>query len=216
MRAVILVPVKDPARAKSRMAPVLSPVERSRLAGCMLDDLISALKPLQTPVVMVTDAEDAAVTAQKLGWRVFWEAGQINESVSVDVASHQLAMEGVEAVLRLPADIPLALSDDVSGLLETKLPGPSAVLVPALGGMGTNALLRNPPDLFPSRFGRNSFVLHTQEALRTRACVKVVENSRIALDLDDAEDLRLFIDQPGDTATRRLLEDLNLRDRLFR
>lgn len=214
MNTVILVPVKDPSKAKARLASILTPEQRCELARTMLDDLALALKPLGARVAFVTNSRPAGDLAAELGWRVFWETRQITESASVDEASRRLAAEGVEAVLRLPADIPLVRSEDVRKLLDVRLQPRSAVLVPSRDRMGTNAVLRRPPDLFPSRFGRNSFVLHMQEALRVQARVEVVELPRLALDLDAPDDLRRFLDRREDTATSRLLAGLDLMKRL--
>jgi 2-phospho-L-lactate guanylyltransferase len=214
MKTVILVPVKDPARAKARMTPVLTPEDRCRLAAAMFEDLIRILRPLSVPVVLVTDSENAARVGRKLGWRVLWETVQITESASVDEASRQLTQEGSGAVLRLPADIPLTRSQDIQQVLDVSPGMWSAVLVPSWDRMGTNAILRTPPDLFPSRFGQNSLVLHTQESLRVRARLELLENPRIALDLDDAGDIVRFLEQESDTATSRLLADLKLQERL--
>jgi 2-phospho-L-lactate guanylyltransferase len=210
----ILVPVKNPNRAKIRMAPILSGKERSRLAGAMLDDLIRSLKPLGRRVVLVTDSEPAAKIARSLGWRVLWESNPISESASVDEASRQLARENTSAVLRLPADIPLAETEDIRRLLDFGLTARAALLVPSRDGLGTNAVLRKPPDLFPSRFGHNSFVLHTQEGLRAGAEIHVLENSRIALDLDDPGDILKFLAHGSDTSTGKLLADLKIGERL--
>jgi 2-phospho-L-lactate guanylyltransferase len=214
VKTVILVPVKDSTRAKLRMSPVLSPDERCRLAGAMLDDLIRALKPLDARVAIVTDSGWAAKTAASLEWRVFRETGQISESASVDSACRLLAREKSGAVLCLPADIPLAQAADFQRVLEAGMNGRSGVLVPSWDRMGTNAVLRRPPDLFPSRFGHNSLVLHLQEALRAQVHVELLENPRIALDLDDAGDIRRFLAHKSDTATARLLTDLNIEERL--
>ncbi len=214
MSTVILVPVKNTAKAKMRMAPVLSPGERGRLADAMLDDLICALRPLAARVALVTDSEPAAKIARKVGWRVLWETGQITESVSVDEASRQLARERTGAVLRLPADIPLAKTADIQQLLDVALSTRSALMVPSWDRLGTNAILRKPADLFPSRFGHNSLVLHMQEALRVGAHVEILENARIGLDLDDPSDILRFLTQTSDTATSRLLVDLKINERL--
>jgi len=214
MRTVILVPVKDPTRAKARMAPFLSPEDRRRLACAMLEDLISVLSPLSVPVALVTDSDYAAKLGHRLGWRVFEETVQISESASVDQASSRLAGEGAASVLRLPGDIPLARSADIRQVIDANPGLPSAVIVPSWDLMGTNALLRTPPDLFPSRFGHNSLVLHTQESLRKRARLVVLESPRIALDLDDPADLFRFLDEVSDTATGRLLDNLRIKERL--
>ncbi len=214
MTGMILVPIKDPARAKSRLSDLLTAPERSLLAWAMLEDLISVLEPLPWPVAFVTSSERAAARAAGLGYRVLWEGGQISESASVDAASRILKGEGVDAVLRLPADIPLAKTGDVEELLAQPVAAPCAILVPSWNRMGTNALLRMPPDLFPSRFGKNSFERHFREAAAVGAQVRIVENVHLALDIDDPTDVARFLAQPVEGETRRLLGELNVSRRL--
>lgn len=209
MTATILVPVKDQLKAKSRMSPALSMAQRADLAWAMFMDLNRALQTISAPVVLVTDSPRAEEFARTLGWRVLFESIQISESRSVDEASSQLASEGCRSVLRLPADLPLIQSQDILDLLSRDSTLKSVRLVPSRDRLGTNAILRTPPDLFPSRFGHNSLVLHIQEALRTGARIEIVENSRLALDLDDETDIAEFLSRPSDTETFKLLSDLN-------
>jgi 2-phospho-L-lactate guanylyltransferase len=108
----------------------------------------------------------------------------------VDGASRLCAEQGVTALLRIPIDIPLATSDDMDAILSAAETAPSAVIVPSRDGTGTNALLRSPPCLFPSHFGPNSFEKHVAEAERCGASRKILHNPRIALDIDEREDLR--------------------------
>src|SRR5439155_5902007 len=147
MSTVILVPVKDPAKAKARMTPILTAEERSLLAQTMFEDLVAALCALspERPVVLVTNSEAASVRARSLGWRVLWEQEQISESNSVDRASELLAREGMAAALRIPADVPLIRAQDIDELLSIVPDATSALLVPSWDRTGTNALLRRPP-----------------------------------------------------------------------
>jgi len=215
MSTVILVPVKDPAKAKARMAPILTAEERSLLAQTMFEDLAEALcAPPERHVVLVTNSETASERARSLGWRVLWEEEQISESNSVDRASALLAREGVAAALRVPADVPLIRAQDIDELLSIVPDATSALLVPSWDRTGTNALLRRPPDLFPSRFGPNSLVLHTQEAWRAQVRLAIVENERIALDLDDAADILRFTELDSETRTGRLLQKLRIAERI--
>ena len=188
--------------------------ERALLAKTMFEDVAGTLASLSSPVVIVTNSQEAAQQARKLGWRVLWETYQVSESASVDAASAQLRQEGITSVLRLPADLPLVTSADIEQIFADAMPAPSAVLVPSGDRMGTNALLRTPPDLFSSRFGHNSFVLHMQEARRSKAQIRVTENPNIALDLDDTSDLRRFLERPSNTRTYQLLQKLAIRERL--
>lgn len=214
MSTSILVPVKEHKNAKSRMSTMLAADERALLAKTMFEDVADTLASLSSPVVIVTNSQEAAQQARKLGWRVLWETCQVSESASVDAASAQLRQEGITSVLRLPADLPLVTSADIEQIFAGAMPAPSAVLVPSGDRMGTNALLRTPPDLFSSRFGHNSFVLHMQEARRSKAQIRVTENSNIALDLDDTSDLRRFLERPSNTRTYQLLQKLAIRERL--
>ena len=216
MKPAILVPLKENTRAKSRLSPLLSSHERSQVAWMLLEDLIRALRPLPVPVFLLTSSARAAARADALGWTVIREARQISESVSVDAASRQLKQTGIEAVLRLPADLPQVRAQDVAALLSVPVEPPCAVLSPSRDRTGTNAILRAPPDLFPSHFGPGSFALHLREAEKAGAQIRIVDNPRLALDLDDAGDVAHLLSQPEEGATYRLLLDLNIRERLSR
>ncbi len=214
MNPVILVPLKEPARAKSRLAPILTGRERSLLARAMLEDLIQVLQPLPCPVVTITASPTIASRVASAGWRVLWEEHQVSESAAVDGASRLLVQEGVPALLRLPADLPWLEPGDVADLLDRTTRSPSAVLAPSHNRLGTNALLRIPPDLFPSHFGPDSFALHLAEAEQAQAHIAIVNNPRLALDIDDATDIARFLEQPTEGETYRLLLDLNIDERL--
>ena len=141
--------------------------------------------------VYVVSAEYHALSlARQLNWHVIDESEQISESASVDAASRHCAREGVKALLRLPIDMPLVTPSDIETLFYFLEPAPSVVIVPSRDGTGTNALLRSPPDLFPSHFGPGSFALHLKEAEKAGAKVAIVRNERIALDIDEPKDLR--------------------------
>jgi coenzyme F420-0:L-glutamate ligase/coenzyme F420-1:gamma-L-glutamate ligase len=61
MNPVILVPVKDAVKAKSRMSPLLNADERAAVACALLEDLIHSLLPIPCPVVVVSKAEGCPI-----------------------------------------------------------------------------------------------------------------------------------------------------------
>jgi 2-phospho-L-lactate/phosphoenolpyruvate guanylyltransferase len=205
MIPVILVTAKDPSRAKQRLAGRLNRDHRAELARVMWLDLSRALSGVSCPVAVVTDSEEFAANAGALGWRVVEDPDSISESRAVDHASGLLERDGFDAVLRLPADIPLAGRDDIETLLASPPGTPFARLVPSRDGTGTNAILRSPPSLFPSRFGSDSLTLHIQECHRAGVEPEVVENARIALDIDEPDDLRRLLESGEGTLTHRWL-----------
>jgi 2-phospho-L-lactate guanylyltransferase len=191
----ILLPIKNPDNPKSRLSKLMSLDERQRLAWAMYADVARAIAAsrAQVPVVVVTGFEAAKKQALSMGFEVLFEDEQVSESASVDRASRILAGRGFDAVLRLPGDIPLLQPDDVDALLAVDVPSPGALMAPSFEGTGTNALMRTPPDLFPSRFGPNSLALHKEEASRAGARCIIVDNPRIALDIDEPADLNMFL-----------------------
>jgi 2-phospho-L-lactate guanylyltransferase len=155
-------------------------------------------------IYVVSNEYKALTLAQQLNWETILESEQISESHSVDTASRYCEARDVRALLRLPIDIPLATAADIESIFAKLDPAPSAVIVPSRDGTGTNALLRSPPTLFSSHFGPNSFALHIKEAERAGAKVKIVRNEQLALDIDDAGDLREVAARlSGNSATSR-------------
>jgi len=219
----ILIPVKEFREAKKRLAPRFSSAERAALAQAMCEDffeVVAATRRVER-VFVVSKEPGALARARERGWETIVEARQISESDSVDAASQYCAAHGVEALLRLPIDLPLAEPQDIEAVFRTLdekfdenfESGTVAVLVPSRDGTGTNALLRRPPGLFPSRFGPNSFALHLAEAEGCGARVCVLRNARLELDVDELEDLRgVHMRLRPNSATARWCREHNIVD----
>jgi FO synthase/2-phospho-L-lactate guanylyltransferase len=213
LNTTILIPLKNPVGAKRRMAPLLTEQERENLSWAMFRDLIEVVRGLDAPVAIVTSSEAAAGLAHREGWQVLEEESQISESESIDNASKRLCRLGVSSVLRLPADLPLLRTADIEQILAAASQY-DVVLAPSHDLLGTNAILRSPPDRFPSRFGHNSFVFHIMEALQTEADIRIVHNSRLGWDLDHPSDLEGFLQSSASTRTHGFLESIGIRERL--
>ena len=215
MKAVLL-PVKDPANAKQRLAQLLSPQERRQLVWTMFKEVGRALAASREADRIVVVAHDEAVLQYALqqGWDIIAETEQVSHSDSVDRAAGSLGQQGFEVVLCLAADTPLLRAEDVDCLLRMKLVSPQAVLVPSRDRRGTNALLRVPPRAIPARFGNNSLVLHKREAESAGARVAMVENPRMALDLDNVADLLYFCELDRRTSTSRLIREMGVMKRM--
>ncbi|PYP88110.1 MAG: 2-phospho-L-lactate guanylyltransferase [Blastocatellia bacterium AA13] len=212
----LLIPVKDPSRGKTRLATILSEEERRLLAWAMLLDVSNAAAQVKSceGIFVVSSYEPALSHARSLDFDVIEEKAQQSESQSVDAASLSLAGRGFKTVMRLPADLPLVRSEDIEDLLAVKLAPPAALMVPSREGTGTNAILRTPPVVFPSRFGPNSLSLHISEAERAGARCVLEYNPRIALDIDEPCDLVEFISYRVDTHTLDSLHSMGAAARL--
>src|SRR5467141_1527936 len=215
MRALLL-PVKDLNNAKKRLTGVLTPEERLGLAEAMLADTFRAVRgvELADKIVIVTNYVPALRIAEENGWEILREEQQISESDSVDAASRICEDRGVKALLRVPLDVPLVQAGAIDDLLAVECEEPALVIVPSRDGMGTNAILRMPPALFPSHFGMGSFAKHVGEAERIGARVIFRRNPRLEMDVDDESDLRALLknDLTG-TETGRWLRESGVEAR---
>ena len=210
----ILIPVKEFRRSKERLALWCSEHERAALAQALCEDMFVVIAQVRgvDRVYVVSSEAYALDLARRLNWKTIEEREQTSETASVDAASRLCAQQGVLALLRLPIDLPLVTPDDVEELFAQLEPAPSVVIVPSREGTGTNALLRSPPNLFPSHFGPDSFALHLNEAESVGARIKIIRNERIALDIDEPKDLRAAADRVSpQSATARVMQRLRLR-----
>ena len=66
-------------------------------------------------------------------------------------------------------------------------------------------MLCSPPDVFPFRFGDDSFHPHLAAARAIGIEPGVVERAGIGLDIDTPDDLQAFVASPSDTRAYRLL-----------
>jgi 2-phospho-L-lactate guanylyltransferase len=216
MRALLL-PVKDLHNAKKRLTGILTPEERFALAAAMLTDTIRAVKGVRRAeqIFVISNYELAIHLAEENGWGILREEQQISESDSVDAASRICELRGATGLLRIPLDVPLVQPSDIDDLLAVECEEPALVIVPSRDGMGTNAIMRMPPALFPSHFGMGSFAKHVGEAERIGARVIFRRSPRLEMDVDDEADLRALLknDLSG-TETGRWLRESGVEARL--
>lgn len=212
----ILIPVKDLTRAKQRLAALMTQAERTQLAWAMLENTFATAAAVQTAdrIAIVTLYPPAIELAKKFGMKVILETEQISESNSVDFGSREAAARGAEAVLRLPIDLPLITPEDIETILAADKPEPSVVIVPSRDGTGTNAILRRPPTLFPSHFGTGSLAKHVKEAEDANAACTLLDLPRIALDIDEPDDVVELLSRGQGTPIHKLFNEMNISERL--
>ena len=212
---MILIPVKNLDTAKQRLASVLDQSARTALAQVMLQDVLGRVAEwTQRPDVAVVTSDPFAVhLAQEHGFEVIPDPANPGETGAIDMATRLCEARGIESTLVIPADIPLIQCWELDEIIA-QAPKEGSVLVPAHDGRGTNAVFRRPAGLFPLRFGNDSFKPHVAAAKATQKPCLVLELPGIAIDVDNAADLRQVISSPVETRTQRLAREWGLADRL--
>ncbi len=206
---MILVPVKNLSAAKQRLAAVLDQPSRTKLAQAMLYDVLTALHGWKNrPQVAVVTSDAYAVTlATEYGFDIIADPDNPGETGAIEMATRVCVERGVDSTLIIPADIPLIQVWELEEIMQNA-PVAGSVLVPAADGRGTNAAFRRPADLFPLRFGNDSFKPHHAAAQATGKPCVVLNLPGIAVDVDNPEDLEQMISLPGDTRAQKLARGL--------
>jgi len=207
---MILVPVKNLADAKQRLSSILSPQERLALAQAMCEDVLQALARWQRrpAVVVVTDDSFARDLAARFNFEVVADDNS-GETSAIEMATAVCRKRGADSTLVVPADIPLIDSSELQKIVDSA-PRGGAVLVPDAAGRGTNAAWRSPGDLFPLRFGNDSFLPHLAAAKATGLPCVVLELPGIARDVDRPEDLRELAAASGERRAQKLVRSWKL------
>jgi 2-phospho-L-lactate/phosphoenolpyruvate guanylyltransferase len=209
VRAIAL-PVKSLSEAKSRLEPVLAPLERAAVTLAMLEDVLDATLTMPGWQTWVVSPDEAVLeVASRRGARP-----SVEEKPSLAAAVAQAEEDaiglGADALAILLPDTALVTPAALTRALHTLGP---VVLAPSLGETGTNLLLRRPPWIAPARFGPDSYRRHLQDAAELDVPVAVVEDPDLAFDVDVPDDILTVLDARRRGRTRQVCEELDLRAR---
>lgn len=202
---MILVPVKNLSAAKQRLAAILDQPSRTKLAQAMLHDVLAALHGWRNrpPVAVVTGDPYAVALAAEYGFEIIADPDNPGETGAIEMATRVCVDRGVDSTLVIPADIPLIQARELEEIMKNA-PDAGSVLVPAADGRGTNAAFRRPANLFPLRFGNDSFKPHYVAAQATGKPCVVLNLPGIAVDVDNPADLEQLLSLPGETRAQKL------------
>jgi 2-phospho-L-lactate guanylyltransferase len=186
-----VVPAKAFESAKSRLAAVLSPDQRGRLAESMLRHVITVLRtaPDIAGVIVVTDSARVADAAVLAGARAVRDpAGATSLADCVDYGIDEVRRCDGTAAVVLVSDLPSVTADDVMALVAA-LNRFDVVIAQDSGREHTNALALRLETRFPTSFGAiDSFRCHRETAERMGLSVCVIESASLAFDVDTPED----------------------------
>ena len=193
-----LVPVKALAASKSRLLPELDREQLQQLSLAMLQDVVGALSEVAAidRVVVATPDATVAEAARRAGAEAL-ERPDPGLNAAIDAAASDLLDAG-EPFLVVLGDVAGIRSQEIAHLIDgvAQRSDPYVALAPSRDG-GTSALLRAPWDAIPSLFGRDSAKAHRDAASEAGIELRELALPSLAIDLDRAEDLTLFLANQG-------------------
>jgi 2-phospho-L-lactate/phosphoenolpyruvate guanylyltransferase len=210
----VLIAAKQLALAKTRLIPALPAVsERSSLAEAMFRDVLSAALNARSAerVAVVTCDPVLTILARNTGAIVINEEYPRGLNVAVRLATTELVAAGATCICTLLSDIPLVTGEDIDAAFAAMPRDERAVaLVPSRDFSGTNIIVRKPPDVIATQFGRVSLLRHLDDCRQRGIACRIIRLERPALDLDVPADLQQFERTHSLTHTQAHLARLSL------
>ena len=116
---MILVPVKNLAGAKQRLAAVLGQPARTELAQAMLLDVLETLAcwAHRPDVGVVTSDPFALELADRFHFTVIADHANRGETDAIETATRYCESHGVDSSLVIPGDIPLIQSSELEKII---------------------------------------------------------------------------------------------------
>lgn len=204
----VIVPVKPPARAKSRLAPLGDDVRRT-LAGALARDTVTAALacPAVAVVVVVTDDPLLGRELGALGTHVVPDGAVDDLNLTLRQAGAELARLRPDlATAVLCADLPALRADELTLALSLAVPHPAAFVADA-AGKGTTLLTATDPARFDPRFGPGSRRLHAEAGAHE---IRDPLLATLRLDVDTPDDLEAALAAGVGSHTRRAVQGLSL------
>ena len=190
MSTYFAIPIKDPARAKERLAETLDAPARRALAVRLFRQTLDMLEArfAGIPVVIVTDSEAIAGEAEDRGHRAIKEMRAIGLSRAAEAAAAWGKGRSYRRQILLPADIAAPDPDEIATLLGQDV----TVAIARASDGGTNCLVTTPPDAIPFQFGPDSAARHAAAADAAGHSRALLDLPALARDVDRPDDLVLL------------------------
>ena len=176
----MLIPVKRFTAAKERLSSLLDVDQRADLARWLAARVVAAARSL--PTFVACDDNDVAAWADGVGADVLWSPG-LGLNGAVDSGRSTIAGKGFDHVVIAHSDLPLA--HDLGAVAVAG----AVTLVPDRHRDGTNVLALPTAADVPASFGGGSFRRHLDLAMAAGLPVHVLGDTRLALDIDNPDDV---------------------------
>lgn len=214
MKTIAIIPVKRLTAAKRRLAGVLAPKARKRVAEAMYLDTLAKLRRSRIidELLVVTAEPAVARNARWFGHEVLEQPSDLGHSEAASAGARLALERGAERVAMLPADCPLLDPDELDRHLGRS---PRTLIVPDRHRTGTNALVLCPPNAFEPAFGPDSCARHVTRARAAKVGFALEEIDSLAMDLDTPEDMaqlrdRLLLEPERAQRTASVLWELGM------
>ncbi|WP_319568913.1 2-phospho-L-lactate guanylyltransferase [Cohaesibacter marisflavi] len=199
-RVLVLIPMKAPTQAKSRLKTVLSDRERSALALALFKGVVAqvmgavqSIKKAGNPhkvieIAVVSSSKTIEDIAADLGIIYLAEEAGAGLVAAVEEAAAKASWRGYKRLCILPGDLADPSASDIMRLLSYPVDEGTIALCPSQD-LGTNALVVTLPSPMPFAFGPESFTRHFSLAADRGLMPVILPLKSLRRDIDTLADL---------------------------
>ncbi|MFB0901008.1 MAG: 2-phospho-L-lactate guanylyltransferase [Dehalococcoidia bacterium] len=205
-QCILLIPIKSPDRAKSRMTESLSSESIQKLVKAMLVDVLTVVTSIKEfyPVVIAPNDSYRSIV-QDFSVDYFQDSG-LGYNECIKEFMHNYALNKSTKLLIVPADQPRIKPDILNNIMQF-MNSNQIVQVRAQDG-GTGALGLNPFDIMPTLFGIESSTLHHDYAIKNNLRIHEIYDSCLSYDVDKFSDLTLSVEHSFGNKTQLIIDEI--------
>jgi 2-phospho-L-lactate guanylyltransferase len=189
-----IVPVKAFEEGKSRLSAVLGPIKRAHFNRKLFDRTVARLLlfPGAAQTIIVSRSEAVLEQARRAGMIAVTEiSDELNGALGL--ASEIARQRGATTVVVVPTDLPLLDASLLEHIVSKASVEKTCILAPDESRQGTNLMVVTPPDNTIFQFGECSFEKHQILAKSRGYSVQVIDDGRLAFDIDNPADYERWI-----------------------
>ena len=188
MQAVVIIPVKPLAIAKSRLRVALAEQTADLVLAMALDVVTAAVScPDIAGVLVVTNDEMVRESVDRAGAAAIADQPELGLNQALTSAADLVRSHHTDAiVISQPADCPAVISADFTALLAELADQGGRAFVSYANGSGTTTLIASPGLLLDPHYGRTSRSAHLASGAEELLGARWL---RLRQDVDTREDL---------------------------
>jgi len=193
MRIWAVIPIKALNKAKNRLTPILSVVDRRKLVLQRFEHTLQQLANWQILEGILVVSSDLFFNhfSTQYGFEFLLEEQPNGLNSSVQMAAEHLESKGVEAMLVIHGDLPLVSQKELNRLVEAA-PTTGVLIAPDRHLSGTNVLWVAPPLIIPFAYGSESFQKHQELANNLNCPLVIFQSESLGLDIDFPDDYSFY------------------------
>ena len=195
-RTLLLVPMKDPEKSKTRLRDTLNLKDRAYLAKSLFKRTLQILKivannnaSLRLDLAVISASPEIIDLSKSNKLLSILETGTQSLKNATEIAKVWATNEGYRSICILPADLANPDPEEIISFLREANGNRFVTLSPS-ADLGTNALHISLPTNFNFRYGKKSFLRHIKAAEKLGVRPKILPLPSLKYDIDTSNDLK--------------------------